>query len=75
MYSGKSGCNPAKVVVFGLSGCIWARVVVFGQKILYSGRSGCILAKWLFSGKVVVFHVMDVFVQNGRIRAKVVVCG
>ena len=59
---------------FGQSGCNWAKVVVFGQKRLYSGKwlysgiSGCILAillhlgkigcirtNWLCSGKVVVF--------------------
>ena len=38
LYSGKSGCNRAKVFVFGQSGCSRAKVVVFGQKLLYSGR-------------------------------------
>ena len=38
MYSGKSGCNRAKVVVIG-------------QNWLYSGNSGCIRVKWLQSGK------------------------
>ena len=32
LYSGKSGCIRAKVVVFGQSGCIRPKVVVFGQK-------------------------------------------
>ena len=30
LYSGKSGCILAKVVVFGQSGCVQAKVVVFG---------------------------------------------
>ena len=30
LYSGKSGCNRAKIVVFSQSGCIWAKVVVIG---------------------------------------------
>ena len=38
MYSGKSGCNRAKVVAFRQSDFILANVVVFGQ-------SGCIRAK------------------------------
>ena len=58
LYSGKSDCIQAKVVllgqsdVFGQSGCIrgkvvliGARVVVFGQKWLYSGKCGCIRKK------------------------------
>ena len=28
----KSGCNPAKVAVFGQGGCILAKVVVMDQK-------------------------------------------
>ena len=39
LYSGKSGSNRAKVVLFGQSGSIRAKVVVFGQ-------SGCFRAKW-----------------------------
>ena len=46
LYSGKSGCNLAKVVVI---------VVVFWQKCLNSVKSGCIRVKMLCSGKVVVF--------------------
>ena len=38
------------MVVFGKGSCIWAKVVVFGQ-------SGCDRAKWLYSGKVVVFEL------------------
>ena len=42
LYSGKSSCIGAKVVVFGQSVIIRAKEVVIGQKQLYSGRSGCI---------------------------------
>ena len=38
LYSCKSGCIQAKVVVFGQSGCIRA-------KWLYSGKSDCIMAR------------------------------
>ena len=48
LYSVKSGCIFAKVVVFGESGCI-------REKCLYSGKRGYNWAKWLYSGKVVVF--------------------
>ena len=50
-----------KVVVLGQSGCNRAKVVLFGQKKLYSGKNGCSqekvvvfrqsscsLARWLF---------------------------
>ena len=40
MYSDKSGCIRAKVVVFGQSGFIRAKVIVFWQKFLYSGKGG-----------------------------------
>ena len=40
LYSGKSGCNRVKSVVFGQSGCIQAKVVVIGQKLFYFGKSG-----------------------------------
>ena len=68
MYSGRSGCIKAKVVVLEQSGVIWEKVVVFGQYWLYSGKvvvigqKGCIPAKvavfqqkTLYSGKEVVF--------------------
>ena len=63
LYSGKSGCTLAKVVVFGQSDCIPAnwlfsvKVVVFGkmivfwQKWLYSGKEVVFGQKWLYSGK------------------------
>ena len=62
LYSGKSGCIRAKVVVLKQSGSNQAkmlyssRVVVFGQKKLYSGKSVCIWAKWLYSGKSGFMH-------------------
>ena len=48
---GKSGCNRANVVLYGIFCCIpakwlyFGKVIVFGQKVLYSGKSGCIRAK------------------------------
>ena len=53
LYSGKSGCIRAEVVVFVQKGCIrveWlysGKVVVFGKKWFYSGKKSCIQAKWL----------------------------
>ena len=38
LYSGKSGCIRANVVVLGQSGCIRAKVV-------FLGKSGCTWAK------------------------------
>ena len=40
---------------------------------LYSSKSGSILAKWLYSGKVVVFGQDGSIGQNGCIRTKVFV--
>ena len=51
LYSGKSGCVRAKVVVFGQRCLYSGKVNVFGQKWLFSGKKGCIQAKWLYSGK------------------------
>ena len=45
MYSCKSGCIRAKVVVFGQDGCFRAKVVVIGQKWLYLRKSESIRAK------------------------------
>ena len=83
LYSDKSCCIQAKVVVFGKFGCIPAKwfylgkVVVFWQKWLYSGKTGCVPAKWMYSGKVVVFGSkclypgkLVVFRQSGCIRAR-----
>ena len=48
LYSGKSCCIRAEVVVVGQSGCIWA-------ELEYSGKPGCIRAKVVvFLGKVIV---------------------
>ena len=46
LYSGNSGCNRAKVVVFGQKWLYSGKVVVFGQKWLYSGKSGFVRSKW-----------------------------
>ena len=49
------------MVVFGIKLLYSSRVVVFGQewfnssKVVVFGQSGCIRAKWLYSGKLVVF--------------------
>ena len=62
MCSNKSGCNRAKVVIFGLICCNRANVVVFEPKWLYAGivvefgQKGCIPAKVVvFEKKKVVF--------------------
>ena len=39
LYSGKSSCFLAKVVLICQGGSIRAKVVVFGQKCLTSGKS------------------------------------
>ena len=46
MYSGKSGCNRSKVVVF-------EQKVVIQAKWLYSSKGGCIREKSFYSGKSV----------------------
>ena len=51
LYSGKSGCVWAKVVVFGKSGCILPKGVIFGQMLFYSRKSAFIRAKWLYWSK------------------------
>ena len=38
MYSSKSGCIRAKVVVIGQYWLYSVKVVDFGQKLLYSGK-------------------------------------
>ena len=68
---GQMWLYSCKVVVFGKIESIRTKLVVFGQKLFYTGRSGsirakvavfgqgsCIRAKWLSSGKVVVFEQM-----------------
>ena len=85
----RSGCDWAKVVLFGQSGSMrekWlysdkrgymrAKVVVFGQKWLYSGKPDCIRAKVVVFGKTVSFQAkVVVFRQSASIRNKVVVFG
>ena len=63
MYSGKSAC-------------IRAKVVVLVQKLLYLVESGYVREKWYYSGKVVVFGQTLFYTdRSGSIRAKVVVFG
>ena len=58
------------MVVFGKSGCIRAKVVVFKQnrfiraKVIVFVIIGCNQAKWLYSGKVVVFGKVVLFGQK-----------
>ena len=74
LYSGKSGCIRAKLVVFRQKWFCLDNVVVF-EKMALVGQ------KWLYSGKVVVIGQncfifcakVVVFGQHGFIRAKVVV--
>ena len=49
LYSGKSGCILAKVVVFGQRGHNRARWLYAGKVVVFGIR-------WLHSGKVVVFE-------------------
>ena len=51
----RTGFNLAKWLYSDKSGCIRAKVVVFGQKLLYSGRGGAISSNLSYTGKVVVF--------------------
>ena len=48
LYSGKSCCNRAKVVVFVQIGCLRAKLLSSGDVVVF-GQSGCIGAKWLYS--------------------------
>ena len=59
LYSGKGGCNPAKLLYSDKSG-------------FNSGRSCCIRAKWLYSCKVVVFGY-QLCIKSVSIKANVVV--
>ena len=55
LYSGKSCCILAKVVVFGQSGFIPEKVVKFGQKWLYLSKS-LYFSKKFFSSTTVVLE-------------------
>ena len=67
LYSGKvvvlwqTGCLVVKVVVFGQKRLYSVKVVVFGQidciraRMVVLSQSGSFRAKWLSSGKEVVF--------------------
>ena len=50
LCSGKSGCIWAKFYYSGKSGCNRAKAVVFGQKWLYSDKSGSIGKKVVLFG-------------------------
>ena len=69
LYLGKSGCNRAKVVVFGQkwlysrkTSCIRAKVFVFDESAcnrteeVVFGQSGGNRARWWYLGKIVVFR-------------------
>ena len=49
MYSGKSGCSRANVVLIRLMLLFSGKEVVFGQR-------GCIRAMWFYSGKRGFIH-------------------
>ena len=61
LYSGKTGCNMAKDVVFGQMWLYSTKVDALGQggcirgKVVLFGKSGCTGARWLYAGNVVVF--------------------
>ena len=81
LYLGKSGCNLAKVVVFGQNDCIPAnwlfsvKVVVFGKVIIF-GKKCCIRAKKVVFGQSgCILAKVVVFGQSGCFRAKVAVFG
>ena len=51
MYSCKSGCIRAKVVVFGEKWLYTGRVVELGQNLLYSGKVVVFLTKVIVFGE------------------------
>ena len=82
LYSDKSGCIWARVVVFGHKWLYLGKMVVFGQNCyirgrwLYLSKNGCVRTKlvvfgqkWLFSGNLVVFG------KSACIRAKLLYLG
>ena len=81
LYSGKSCCFWAKVVVlrhsgFKLeSGCILAKVFVFGRMVVF-GQRCCIRARAVVLGQSSCIRAkVVVFGQSGCFRAKTVVFG
>ena len=77
LYSGKSGCIQAKVVLFGQNwlysgkiGCIRAKVGVVGQNSCI--RQSCVFVqKWLYSVEKVFIRVEWLFSgKSGFNRAK-----
>ena len=48
LYSGKSGCVRAKVVVFGQKWLFSGKNCFIRSKRLSLGKSGCIRSKWFY---------------------------
>ena len=82
--SSKSGCNRAKVVVFGQYGFFrksscdrakrffWAKVVVFGQSGCIRENKAVFGQTWLYSGKVDSFRYNFLYWEkSGYVRRKV----
>ena len=64
LYSGKTCCSRAKVLLFGQkwfysgkSGSIRAKVAVFGQNACIRAKVVVFVQKWLYSGKMVVLKL------------------
>ena len=68
LYSFKSGCNRAKVFVFGQSGSIRAKIIVFVQSLCIRVKLVVFVKKLLYWSKVVAKVV--VFGQSGCNPAK-----
>ena len=69
------------MVVFGISGCIRARMLFCGKMVVF-GKGDCFRAIWFYSGKggcirakMVDLREIGGFLENGFLRAKVVVFG
>ena len=71
MFSGKSGCIPARwlssvrVVLIGQECVISGKVVVFGKQVVIFGQSGCIRAKVVVLGQKLLYSG-----KKGSIRAR-----
>ena len=64
----RSGCDWAKVVLFGAKWFYAGKMVVFGQKRLYAGNSGCIRAKVVVFGQTRLYSG-----KSGCVRGKLLV--
>ena len=56
LYSGRAVVFRKQWLYSGKSGCIRAKVVILGVKWFYLDKNGSIRPKLLYSGKVVVFR-------------------